>query len=63
MATSRDANDPRDLMKGMRREAEREFEGSEAGDSGGVEHRGPEEQDGRPGERPPQPRVREGEEP
>lgn len=49
MATSRDANDPRDLMKGMRKETEREFESREATDSGGAEHQTPGERAGRTG--------------
>ncbi|HZZ84965.1 MAG TPA: hypothetical protein VFE30_10545 [Anaeromyxobacteraceae bacterium] len=43
MATSRDANDPRDLMRELRREAQRDFEEREQGDSGGREHQGPED--------------------
>ncbi len=35
MGTSRDENDPRDLMRAMRKEARAEFEGEEADDTGG----------------------------
>jgi hypothetical protein len=35
---SRDANDPRDMMRGMRKQARAEFERTQQGDSGGQEH-------------------------
>lgn len=35
MSESRDANDPRDLLRAMRKEAEGEFEAAEARDTGG----------------------------
>ncbi len=38
MSESRDANDPRDLLRAMRKEARDEFEREEAGDTGGREH-------------------------
>jgi hypothetical protein len=38
MGESRDANDPRDLLRGLRKEAEEEFEREERHDSGGQEH-------------------------
>lgn len=53
MSESRDANDPRDLLRAMRKEAEREFEATEAGDTGGQEHASGEDRDGRPAARRP----------
>jgi hypothetical protein len=44
---SRDANDPRDLLRAMNKEARAEFEGEEAGDTGGRSHLEP-ERDGPP---------------
>jgi hypothetical protein len=38
MSESRDSNDPRDLMRGMRKEARSEFDATEASDTGGQEH-------------------------
>lgn len=38
MGESRDVNDPRDAMRGMRKEAEVEQEWSEQHDTGGQEH-------------------------
>lgn len=38
MGESRDANDPRDLLRAMNKEARREFEGTEQADTGGQEH-------------------------
>jgi hypothetical protein len=37
MSESRDANDPRDLMRAMRKEEQEEFERDEANDTGGQE--------------------------
>jgi hypothetical protein len=36
--TSRDANDPRDQLRAMNKEARAEFEGDEADDTGGRTH-------------------------
>jgi hypothetical protein len=38
MGESRDANDPRDQLRAMNKEARAEFEGSEQSDTGGQEH-------------------------
>ncbi|MGC4000646.1 MAG: hypothetical protein QM767_25640 [Anaeromyxobacter sp.] len=38
MGESRDARDPRDLLRAMRKEAEAEFEAEEAHDAGGQAH-------------------------
>ena len=38
MSESRDANDPRDLLRAMNKEERAEFEGDEADDTGGQEH-------------------------
>ncbi len=38
MGESRDANDPRDQMRGMRKEVRAEQEGEEQHDTGGQEH-------------------------
>lgn len=38
MSESRDANDPRDAMRAMRKEARAEFERAEAEQTGGQEH-------------------------
>ncbi len=46
MAESRDANDPRDLLRAMRKEERAEFEREEAGDTGGQEHASRDERQG-----------------
>lgn len=46
MSESRDANDPRDAMRGLRKEAREEFEREEARDTGGQEHASREEREG-----------------
>jgi hypothetical protein len=46
MGESRDANDPRDLLRAMNKEARAEFEGEETGDTGGQEHARREDRDG-----------------
>lgn len=51
MGESRDANDPRDAMRGMRREAQAEFEREEATATGGQEHASREEREGLPASR------------
>lgn len=38
MSESRDANDPRDTLRALRKEARSEFEETEAADTGGQEH-------------------------
>jgi hypothetical protein len=53
MGESRDANDPRDTMRGMRKEAEAEFEREQQGDTGGQEHASREDREGRPASRRP----------
>lgn len=51
MGESRDANDPRDAMRGMRKEAQAEFEREEASTTGGQEHASREEREGLPASR------------
>lgn len=51
MGESRDANDPRDAMRSMRKEAQAEFEREEASASGGQEHASREEREGLPASR------------
>lgn len=46
MSESRDSNDPRDLMRGMRKEARSEFDATEASDTGGQEHASRDDRDG-----------------
>ncbi len=46
MGESRDANDPRDQMRGMRKEALAEQEGEEQHDTGGQEHASAAEREG-----------------
>ncbi len=41
MSESRDSNDPRDAMRGMRKETEAELERAETGQTGGQEHASP----------------------
>ncbi len=41
MSESRDSNDPRDAMRGMRKETEAELERAEAEQTGGQEHASP----------------------
>ena len=48
MAESRDANDPRDLLRALNKEERAEFEDEEAGDTGGREHASPDDLEGRP---------------
>ncbi len=45
MSESRDSNDPRDAMRGLRKEAEAELERAEAGQTGGQEHAIPAERE------------------
>jgi hypothetical protein len=52
MAESRDANDPRDQLRAMRKEARAEFEGEEARDTGGQERATPREREGDAGRGP-----------
>ncbi len=60
MSESRDANDPRDQMRGLRKEERAAFEREEASDTGGQEHASSEDREGvlpgrrrRPVEAPP----------
>ncbi len=46
MSESRDSNDPRDAMRGMRKETEEDLERAEAGQTGGQEHAGPADRQG-----------------
>ncbi len=46
MGESRDVDDPRDAMRGMRKEAREEFERQESGDTGGQEHASRAEREG-----------------
>lgn len=48
MGESRDANDPRDLLRAMNKEARREFEEAEQSDTGGQEHASRAERDRSP---------------
>ena len=48
MGESRDAKDPRDTMRGMRKEAQAEFERDEASATGGQERASREEREGLP---------------
>lgn len=47
MGESRDANDPRDQLRAMNKEARAEFEGAEMTDTGGQEHASREDREGR----------------
>lgn len=49
MSESRDANDPRDALRALRKEARSEFDEAEAGDSGGQEHASERDREGVPG--------------
>ena len=51
MGESRDANDPRDAMRAMRKEAQAEFEREETKATGGQEHASREEREGLPASR------------
>ena len=51
---SRDANDPRDLLRALNKEERAEFEDEEADDTGGREHASPDDLAGRPAR--PEPR-------
>lgn len=51
MGESRDANDPRDAMRAMRKEARAEFERDEADDTGGQEHASRADREGIPAPR------------
>ena len=51
MGTSRDANDPRDQLRAMNKEARAEFEGDEVDDTGGQEHASREDREGVPAAR------------
>ncbi len=46
MSESRDANDPRDQMRGLRKEERAAFEREEACDTGGQEHASSEDREG-----------------
>ncbi len=59
MSESRDANDPRDAMRGMRKEARAEFEREEAGDTGGQEHATGADREGAPAARRPEEQAAE----
>lgn len=59
MSESRDANDPRDAMREMRKEARAEFEREEAGDTGGQEHASRADREGTPAERRPEEQAAE----
>ena len=51
MGESRDANDPRDQLRGLSKEERAEFERDEANDTGGQEHASREDREGLPGGR------------
>ncbi len=51
MSESRDSNDPRDAMRGMRKEIEAELERAEAEQTGGQEHASRADREGLPAER------------
>ncbi|HEX9309098.1 MAG TPA: hypothetical protein VF894_16510 [Anaeromyxobacter sp.] len=53
MADSRDANDPRDLLRALRKEARAEFDRSEGSDTGGQEHASRADREGIPPEHRP----------
>ena len=53
MAESRDEKDPRDAMRGLRKEAREEFEAEEAADTGGQEHASRADREGIPAEHRP----------
>ena len=53
MAESRDANDPRDAMRGLRKEERAEFDAEEGADTGGQEHATRAEREGGGAERRP----------
>jgi hypothetical protein len=55
MSESRDSNDPRDMMRGMRKEAQAEFDREEAGTTGGQEHASRAEREGTAPRREAQP--------
>src|SRR5512133_3286149 len=48
MGESRDANDPRDQLRAMNKEARAEFEDMEMTDTGGQEHASRDDREGRP---------------
>ncbi len=48
MSESRDAKDPRDLLRAMNKEARAEFEGAEMTDTGGQEHASRSDREGAP---------------
>jgi hypothetical protein len=48
MGTSRDANDPRDQLRAMNKEARAEFERDEVDDTGGQEHASRADREGAP---------------
>jgi hypothetical protein len=53
MGTSRDEQDPRDLMRAMNHEARAEFEAEEAHDAGGASHQSRLDREGVPGDERP----------
>ncbi len=60
MGESRDANDPRDLLRAMNKEARAEFEDEEMGDTGGQEHASRADREGVPHGRRPDEAATEG---
>ncbi len=60
MAQSRDANDPGDLLRGLRKQERAEFDREEAEDTGGQEHASREDREGIPAERRAVERAAEG---
>ncbi len=60
MGESRDANDPRELLRGLTKETRAEFEGEEADDTGGQEHASRADREGRAAGRRPDEAAAEG---